>query len=285
MFTTSQSCSIFISKYIKMTKTTKEQRLEILKLYQSGEKDSTELSEIYGVSKMAIIKLLIRNNIPRRKRGGERRLYKYSLNENFFSIENETSAYWAGFIAADGCVYLPKNEKHQHKLILEISRIDESHLEKFDIGSNIRYRQTRTPNALGMCCKSISSNIICNDLLKYNITPNKSLTLEFPENITIENARHFIRGYFDGDGCFTVDSTNYPRYSFLGTEKFLNIINSLLPVKSKIIKVKNGNIFYLNFNGVKNCKKIYDFLYSESNLYLDRKKDKAEEFFNPILNF
>lgn len=32
-------------------------------------------------------------------------LKKYSYNDNYFRTPNLENSYWAGFIAADGCVY------------------------------------------------------------------------------------------------------------------------------------------------------------------------------------
>jgi len=263
-----------------MVKTTKLEKMEIVDLYKSGEKDSTELSKMYGVSKSAIIGILKRRGIPRNKRGGKRRKYKHSLNENFFSIENEESMYWAGFIAADGNIHLSKTKNAQKTLTIELSRLDEEHLDKFNIGTDMYFRPSRTPNSLGMCSKSISSDIICNDLLRYNITPKKSLTLEFPTNIKEENIIHFIRGYFDGDGCFNIRTPTVCRYTFLGTEQFLTKIKEYFNINVNIHKKSESNIFYLNYNGVKTCKKIFDSLYDGATIFLNRKKDKAEKFFN-----
>ena len=45
-----------------------------------------------------------------------------------------------------------------------------------------------------------------NILNSYGCTPRKSLTLKFPDRDIFKSSdliRHFIRGYFDGDGCFS----------------------------------------------------------------------------------
>jgi len=42
------------------------------------------------------------------------------------------------------------------------------------------------------------------DLLKLGLTPRKSLTIEFPKNVPNQYLSHFIRGYFDGDGCVAI---------------------------------------------------------------------------------
>lgn len=41
----------------------------------------------------------------------------YYFNENFFEkINNELSAYWLGFLYADGCILTPKTGQQEFKL-------------------------------------------------------------------------------------------------------------------------------------------------------------------------
>ena len=42
---------------------------------------------------------------------------------------------------------------------------------------------------------------IHHDLEKHGCVENKSLILQFPTTVPEELMHHFIRGYFDGDGC------------------------------------------------------------------------------------
>lgn len=50
----------------------------------------------------------------------------------------------------------------------------------------------------------IGSKKVFHDLLKLGLTPRKSLTIKFPNDIPNKYFGHFIRGYFDGDGCVTI---------------------------------------------------------------------------------
>lgn len=55
---------------------------------------------------------------------------KYTINETVFSNINEYSAYWLGFLVADG--YLPhKNVAKGNQIILDIGTRDYNHLVKF----------------------------------------------------------------------------------------------------------------------------------------------------------
>ncbi len=52
---------------------------------------------------------------------------------------------------------------------------------------------------------------MCNDLIGHGATIRKSLTLTFPTHLDEKLIKHFLRGYFDGDGCI-----NYrPQYGFI----------------------------------------------------------------------
>ena len=75
------------------------------------------------------------------------------------------------------------------------------------------------------CRWNISNKHLWNSLNTLGCTPRKSLTLQFPDiNIfsSPELVKHFIRGYFDGDGCLSYykDSLK-PAISLLGTPEFL----------------------------------------------------------------
>ena len=79
-------------------------------------------------------------------------------------------------------------------------------------------------------CRWIIYNIHLHEKLKsYGCTPKKSLTLQFPDESIFKSKdliRHFIRGYWDGDGCLTWADKEHrvANISVLGTENFLNSI-------------------------------------------------------------
>ncbi len=192
--------------------------------------------------------------------------------EDYFSNPNtERSAYWAGFIAADGCIVDYTNRQHTVKIGL--SNIDTSHLEKLNIGIPVRLYRNE-------CWVEIPSNKIVKDLLKYNITPRKSLTLLFPTNIRNKYIHHFIRGYIDGDGCMSKHSNpkakNKLRIRILGTEIFLNSLLGHIKLDINRNLCKRGNGTLREAIICKNSHQLYQYLYKDATIYLDRKKEKAE---------
>lgn len=65
---------------------------------------------------------------------------------------------------------------------------------------------------------------MCNDLISHGCVPNKSLILK-PPKIDNELINHFIRGYFDGDGCVSFNSkTKVYAVCILGTKEILEYI-------------------------------------------------------------
>ena len=86
--------------------------------------------------------------------------------------------------------------------------------------------------------------------------------------------RHFIRGYFDGDGCLGITLTrNSPFFEILGTKHILNSISKYLFV-NKIYSNHNSKYTYiLKYSGTKAVVASY-LLYDNATIYLDRKYKK-----------
>ena len=117
------------------------------------------------------------------------------------------------------------------------------------------------------------------------------MTLEFPsESIFIESKnyskedliKHFIRGYFDGDGClsyYTHDDVVKPKIALLGTPSFLTSVKSILKNydihSGNILADKRSNATYINIH-----HNFLSFIYTNSSIYLNRKYKKFT-----LLNF
>lgn len=182
----------------------------------------------------------------------------------FHEINSEEKAYWLGFLFADGCVHDTK--KGSGQVSLHLARKDAEHLEHFHkaIGSQNKVHKYQTAARSVHC-----SDVMCGDLKSHGCTPRKSLTLEFPVSIPSDLKRHFLRGYFDGDGsvCLVGDR---PFVNFVGTEKFLESIRSLLSLTPKARK--HGNAYILQVSSRNAVSQIDNYLYSGSTVYLARKK-------------
>lgn len=223
---------------------------------------------------------------------------KYKLNETKFqTIENEEQAYWLGFLYADGNICI-KNTG-QYTIQCQLTESDSDHLEKLknffetDIPLYHRKSSNKTYNSKASKTFAINSKIIFNDLVKFGCIPDKTLLLTFPTFLSEELLPHFIRGYFDGDGSVYKINTKskYKKinlgFDILGTEDFIInihiILNLLLDSKcnpKSELRSKHKIYYYKNALNLKKSEILYNYLYNNSTVYLDRKKEKFEEIIN-----
>lgn len=212
----------------------------------------------------------------------------------FDEIDTEEKAYWLGFIYADGSICSdPLNPEKKARYAFEISLKgdDYKHLEKFNTFMEHRSNNVKISNSkcngktFKRCRWMIANKHLWNTLNNYGCTPNKSLTLEFPDESIFKDKsliRHFIRGYFDGDGCFTrqVHRTIVsPAVSMLGTPEFLKTLSTYLDfeVLYRQDKRRSERTLIMEFH-LDETIKFINYLYKDANIYLDRKY-KLYEFF------
>lgn len=134
---------------------------------------------------------------------------KYSYDKDYFKeINTEEKAYWLGFIYADG--YVVKTSLSA-ELGIELNIKDIDHLKKFNksIAGNVEVKKrsrfdSRTNNTYNMCFIRFYSIQLVDNLINQGVFPNKHKDIKFPK-IKEDLVRHFIRGYFDGDGCIRIE--------------------------------------------------------------------------------
>lgn len=185
------------------------------------------------------------------------------INSTFFSKPNLLNSYWAGFIAADGCVI--DTNGNQKILTIELAIKDYKHLLVFKNTLKVNKKIAIYKN--GKSCRvSIGSNKLCEDLYKnFNIVPRKSLTLKPPKNLTNKQALAYIIGYIDGDGSIFYMKRKhfnkiykYLRLDVIGTKKLLTYIKKYINKDIKILKRPTESNFRLILDG----KKAKTVLYS-----------------------
>lgn len=222
---------------------------------------------------------------------------KYNVNQNYFNkIDNEWKAYWLGFLYADGCNKIKRNSKKNNKmeysLSLALCSLDKTHIEKFrkSIQSDapILDKDVKLNGKIFKASRiMICNKNICESLDELGCTPNKSLTLRFPNEKQLPKKfiRDFIRGYFDGDGCISLDlDKRYSVVGFVGTKEFLERISKILSeeldIENPVLQQKKGSkCWNLQYGSIIKCNKIYNYLYKDCNIYLDRKLEKFNTLF------
>lgn len=240
---------------------TNDEKNIILRKYDEG-LNTYEIAEILKRSPTSVQRFLKKQGYSLKKNGYKRRKQKYTLNLTKFQTNSEFSDYWAGFIAADGCIYKGSGQK---RVIINIAIKDKNHLEKFDVGYPVRITKRNS------VVIDIPSDILAENLeSKYNITESKTKTLKYPN---LENHSHFIRGYFDGDGGFHLKEGKYLSAYIIGTESFLTKLAEHLPCKVSIYPIKGTYMHTLEISRKPVEMKLFiDFLYKDSSIYLERKQ-------------
>ncbi len=224
---------------------------------------------------------------------------KYEINRKYFEkIDTEDKAYWLGFIYADGCItngalqmaLAKKDREHLQTLLDCMGSTHRIYTDKSQSGYECNHGPAHT-YMIGIKIKELVDN-----LKQCGITERKSLTTLFPNDgiIPRDLIRHFIRGYFDGDGsmCYNVKRKSWA-FSMVGTKEFLekikNEIDELLQGNMSFYPEKRclgKNVFYIRVGGSghKNNRLnlLFDFLYEGASVFLSRKKDKFVEALNGI---
>ena len=212
---------------------------------------------------------------------------KTKFNEHIFDvIDTEEKAYWLGFIFADGYISSSGN-----KFELSLKSSDYQHLEKFNLfvngGKNkVKINKTTCSGIVCERCRwSIANKHLRETLISLGCIPNKSLMLKFPDESIFSDKsliRHFIRGYWDGDGCLSWRNREHtiPSISVLGTEHFLEGCKRHIPFVynySLQLNRENPHTLVLSANHQVAFKTI-KYLYSDSTIYLQRKYEKYLEY-------
>lgn len=255
---------------------------KIIELYNQN-KTIREISNLLNINNDKVVYCLRYHNLNRP------RTCRYAFDKDIFKkIDTEAKAYWLGFLYADGCI------RDNKGLDLCLAAKDRDHLEKFKSfmksDKEITFREK--VNAYRFC---IESQELARDLTKLGCFQNKSLTLKFPTKKQVPShlIHHFMRGYFDGDGCIHFAKDNSLRLSVVGSNIFLNeyekYILRLLDRDKSNKRSYLGKAEELHYGGNKQVKKIYEFLYKDATIYLERKfeifklplQDKADN--NPVM--
>ena len=158
----------------------------------------------------------------------------------------------------------------RNTVALHLSVQDREHLEKLAVLT--KYTGQISSNKHD-CCLSFNGEWFVRALShNFNIHPQKTYNIELPAQMPDEMIPHFLRGYFDGDGCITPHEKYWQANFTSGSNILLQQIADYMHEhgikirnasgKAKII-MSSKSISY----GCANALKVLKLLYQESTEY------------------
>lgn len=272
---------------------------ELIRMYNSGMTLMEIANKVSGSKGAMMVRQRLqelgidtsyKTNISKYREKMSHAFHHYNIDEHVFDvIDSEEKAYWLGFLMADGYNHVSKSA-----ICLRLNAIDTEILEKFRTflksdapiysfrrktlvsGSENDYKEVR-----------VNSVHLSDTLTRLGCVQGKTYTLEFPDYIPDGLMNHFIRGYFDGDGCISItkrtnrkspDSMVY-QFTVVGRKEFLEKLQSKLVVNAGVVqnplKVKGNNFAQtIHYGGFNVVLRILNYLYKDATIYLKRKHDK-----------
>lgn len=254
-------------------KLSQAQEEEIITLYQQG-LPASKIASRYSIEDQTVYNILERNDVKRRSTNEA--AITYARNEHAFDvIDTEEAAYWLGFIAADGNV-------SNGRLRIGLSTKDADHIRKFS-----KWLAPDMPiytgiNNLGrpVTTFDMGSKYLVEELGKYGIVPRKTYVMKHLPSIPHAFMRHFLRGYIDADGYFSIVAKTGARFGVVSfnreiVEEIQDWFIKELGV-SRTSLLPSGSVWHYRQYGNIQVRKIVSYLYSDASVYLDRKYHLAQ---------
>ncbi len=206
--------------------------------------------------------------------------------ESFFNVWTPNMAYVLGYFSADGSMYKNSNGGCYISFTSSDLILIETIKSLLHLSNKIEIYQPNDIKRKIRYALQIGSKIVFKRFLDLGLTPAKSLTLILPP---IRNSllKHFVRGYFDGDGCvFYGYSKRKNRKGYMrhlqinircGSKQFLESLQDKL---APLCNLNGGSLYFhsraysLAYSG-QDVVKLYSFMYpSEHVPCLERKRNK-----------
>jgi len=243
------------------------------------------IADELGVTGSSVGRFLHRHGVTPRTPWAYKR--KFYCDFDYFSVINtEAKAYWLGFLTAD--VYMTGQG-----LRLLLGAKDEDHLDRFsqELHSTYpkfqRWTTLRTGQYLSIGVLFSSTHLL-QDLAQYGVVPNKTFSIRWPSTDLVPASlqRHFLRGYFDGDGCWVVTRRKRTgklevSWSVTSNRWFCNAIRLFVASECRINLTKLGDVenpdtAVCAYSGWQNADRIVRLLYTDASVWLPRKREKIE---------
>lgn len=199
-------------------------------------------------------------------------------------------SYVLGYFVADGCICFDKNRKNRPYMI-NITSKDKNHLHKIRkaLGSNHKI-SSKSRDKFGYFQIQIRNQLLCSDLISLGIRPRKTYNLGklyIPDKYFAD----FTRGFFDGDGTVYIYKVNgvpqikagfisvsWPFFRDFSQRLCVNLNITEKTIHKTISKVRLNMPQYNSHFYIDDCERLYDFMYKNAPIFLERKKKIFEKW-------
>lgn len=217
---------------------------------------------------------------------------KAGINVDFFKMWSEDMAYVLGYFSADGGMFINSGGSKYIQFVSTDYRLLEKVRDAMDSKHKIYLRKKYETTWKDVYYLEIGSKEIYQDLLNLGFMPKKENRMELP-HIPKEYFNHFIRGYFDGDGCVSYgfykkkgrnNKTLKVSSCFISSSKeFLWDISKKLNIYATMrfgCMSKHTGAYNLSYSK-NDTIKLFNYMYKniKTGLFLERKFVKFQEIF------
>ena len=265
-----------------------ERRDKVVKLYLEELKSINQIANELNLSWDTVKRDLVSRNVDIKTTRNQYNSSNGIDSELFKKINDSDSAYWLGFLYADGSIRKDRNE-----ITLDLQEQDKKTIEDFhnyckNKNSIREHIIKRNEKIYKSYVSGFSNKEVKENLIKLGCYPKKSLILKFPNEFQVPQnyIYDFVRGYVDGDGYIQYDFERH-RYRIIiaGTKDFLQGLMNRLDLFENcfIRKDKRSEIYVLEISNKENVFNLLEKLYENSKYHLQRKFDiyeKAKRAYN-----
>lgn len=202
---------------------------------------------------------------------------KQDYSQLFAQVADADTAYWLGFLYADGSI----RSGSRNEIALELKAEDYETVKAFhifchNINTIREHIIERDGRSFKSYVSSFSNKQVKENLIKLGCVPKKSLILTCPseQQVSDEFLFDFIRGYFDGDGYCRFDKEQH-KYDIviLGTESFLKGLARRIGWEEKlVINPTATKVFKMTTYKQADVYEFLRLMYDNERIALPRKK-------------
>lgn len=262
----------------------------IIDQYKIG-KSTIFLAAELDLADSTVGRILKRNGAKIRDAELAHRIFPIDL-DYFKEINTEEKAYHLGFLYADGTLFDGGGTNSRYEIRLMLHNQDRDVLEKFSQAiylGKIKIEENNYIDDNGIFRSypqvKVYSKRMMENLISWGCTPRKSFSIKMPTFLNDDLLKHFIRGYFDGDGCICITNLDQPRIDFSSNCIFISqLIHHLNKQNIKCnnpgINAENPLSGNVQITGINNVFKCYHYLYDGATIFMQRKYDTFQTLIN-----